>query len=33
MFGYKPLASLKERKLYFEKAWKLFPGGAAGRRD
>ena len=33
MFGYKPLASAKERKLYFEKAWKLFLGGAAGRRD
>ncbi|MDF0518795.1 helix-turn-helix domain containing protein [Bradyrhizobium yuanmingense] len=32
MFGYKPLASARERKLYFEKAWKLFLGGAA-RRD
>lgn len=28
MFGYKPLASAKERKLYFEKTWKLFLGGA-----
>ncbi|MBH5390227.1 TetR/AcrR family transcriptional regulator [Bradyrhizobium diversitatis] len=33
MFGYKPLASPRERKVYFEKAWKLFLGGAAGRRD
>lgn len=33
MFGYKPLATPKERKLYFEKAWKLFLGGAAGRQD
>lgn len=33
MFGYKPLASARERKLYFEKAWQLFLGGAAGRRD
>ncbi|MFT4116149.1 TetR/AcrR family transcriptional regulator [Bradyrhizobium sp.] len=33
MFGYKPLASPRERKLYFEKAWKLFLGGAAGRQD
>ena len=33
MFGYKPLATPKERKLYFEKAWKLFLGGAAGGRE
>jgi TetR/AcrR family transcriptional regulator of autoinduction and epiphytic fitness len=33
MFGYRPLASARERKLYFEKAWKLFLGGAGGRRD
>jgi AcrR family transcriptional regulator len=33
MFGYKPLAGQRERKLYFEKAWKLFLGGAAGRCD
>lgn len=32
MFGYKPLATPRERKLYFEKAWKLFLGGAAGRQ-
>ncbi|MGT2437428.1 TetR/AcrR family transcriptional regulator [Bradyrhizobium betae] len=31
MFGYEPLAAPRERKLYFEKAWKLFLGGAAGR--
>ncbi|MBR0784888.1 TetR/AcrR family transcriptional regulator [Bradyrhizobium iriomotense] len=33
MFGFKPLASAKERKLYFDKAWKLFLGGAVGRQD
>lgn len=33
MFGYKPLASPKQRKLHFEKAWKLFLGGAAGRQE
>lgn len=33
MFGYRPLARPKERKLYFEKAWELFLGGAAGRRS
>ncbi|MHB0770527.1 TetR/AcrR family transcriptional regulator [Bradyrhizobium sp. 5.13L] len=32
MFGYKPLATPRERKLYFEKAWKLYLGGAAGPR-
>lgn len=32
MFGYRPLASAQERTAYFDKAWKLFLGGAA-RRD
>lgn len=32
MFGYRPLARPRERTLYFEKAWELFLGGAAGRR-
>lgn len=32
MFGYRPLASAKERAVYFEKAWKLFLGGAARAR-
>lgn len=32
MFGYRPLAAPKARKLYFEKAWKLFLGGAGRHR-
>lgn len=28
MFGFKPLSSVQERQSYFDKAWKLFLGGA-----
>ncbi|MBR1268977.1 TetR/AcrR family transcriptional regulator [Bradyrhizobium sp. AUGA SZCCT0222] len=32
MFGFKPLSSVQERQSYFDKAWKLFLGGAGSDR-